>query len=272
MAQRTLGRGAIIVTMACALPALAQAQSSVKVAEQSFEQVDVDGNGSLSITEFRGAVVGTDNPAAVFGEVDVDQNDQITEVEWTQWRGTAVVTVTETEPERLSDVEIAITGESLRGKYTTDAGIIGLEGNRIGGEILGTTDRDIVISGELMAPGLLQPLLPEWLTLSIGGKAQFGFLTDPDDDVISLMPGAEARISIPLFGLQTAAMADVFYAPDALTFGDATGTLDVSANYEVQVLAHTWLFVGYHLQRFTRDDQGEENIVDTAQGGFRFNF
>jgi len=259
---------ALFAALALAVPAVAHAQSAF-VQEQTFTQVDANQDGTITLTEFRQVVQGTDNPAAVFGEVDSDGNDVVTEEEWIAWR--SQVAEPEEETDRLSYVELGLTANSLYGEAGTDAGIIGLEGNLLAGRLLFTTDRDFVASGELMAPGLLAPVLPDFLEIALGGRIEVSFLTDPNDDVISLMPGISARLSIPLFGLETAAVGDVFYAPDALTFGDADGNLDWSANYEVRFLPNTVGFVGFHFLRFDRD-QGNRNIVDDVQGGLRFEF
>jgi EF hand len=278
--KRLFGASALVSTMCLTLPAFAQQaqQARVTVAEQRFEQIDVNADGSISLTEFRRTVQGTDNPAAIFGEVDVDQNDVVSRSEWDGWRGqqasATMPTATEEGGELNRQIEIAVTDETLRGDFSTDAGLIGLDGNRLGAGLLFSKDNDIVISGQLMAPGVLDQInvVPEFLTLSVGGKVMAGLLADPDDDVVGLMPGAEARWLIPLFGLQTWVVGNIFYAPDILSFGDADDILDFSLNYEVQFLENTAGFAGYRLLSFDRDSGGEDDIVDTLQVGVRFTF
>lgn len=269
MGGQTLKGAAIFTGVMLALPAMAQ---QVRVAEQSFTQIDQDGDGTLTLTEFRQAVVETDNPAAVYGEVDSNQDDVVTQAEWSAWREEQTAAGEDQEMmDRLSYAELGLTAESLYGEAGTDAGIIGLDGNVLAGRLLATTDRDLIASGQLMAPGLLDSLLPDFFSIALGGKLQFGLLSDPSDDIISLMPGLEARLNIPLFGLETAATGEIFYAPDALTFGESTETLDFSANYEVRFLPNTVGFVGFHLLRFERED-GNKSIIDDVQGGLRFEF
>jgi hypothetical protein len=267
--KQTLKGTATLAALALAIPLVAHAQNVI-VQEQTFTQVDANQDGTVTLTEFRQVVQGTDNPAAVFGEVDTDGNDVVTEAEWVQWR-TQLTESTEDANDRPSYVELGLTSDTLYGDVGTDAGIIGLEGNLLAGRLLATTDRDIIVSGRLMAPGLLAPVLPDFIEIALGGKLQASFLTDPNDDVVSLLPGVSARVSIPLFGLETAAVGDVFYAPDALTFGEANSALDWSANYEIRFLPNTVGFVGFHFLRFDRD-QGNKNIVDDVQGGLRFEF
>ena len=272
------GASALASTLCVALPALAQQaqQARVTVAEQRFEQIDVNADGSISLTEFRSSVRDADNPAAIFGEVDVDQNDVISRSEWEGWRGQQTAAAEDDDMDlELEDrqIEAAVTTETLRADFSTDAGLIGLDGNRLGAGLLFSSDNDIVLSGQLMAPGILDQIniVPEFLTLSVGGKAVAGLLAEPDDDVFGVMPGAEARWLIPLFGLNTWVVGNIFYAPDILTFGDADEIIDFAVNYEVQFLPQTVGFAGYRLLTFERD-AGDDDIVDSIQVGLRFTF
>jgi hypothetical protein len=279
MTKKLLFRASALASTLCvALPALAQQaqQARVTVAEQRFEQIDVNADGSISLTEFRSSVRGADNPAAIFGEVDVDQNDVISRSEWEGWRGQQTAAAEDDDMDlELEDrqIEAAVTTETLRADFSTDAGLIGLDGNRLGAGLLFSSDNDIVLSGQLMAPGILDQIniVPEFLTLSVGGKAVAGLLAEPDDDVFGVMPGAEARWLIPLFGLNTWVVGNIFYAPDILTFGDADEIIDFAVNYEVQFLPQTVGFAGYRLLTFERD-AGDDDIVDSIQVGLRFTF
>lgn len=279
MRKFIIGASALASGVCLAGPAFAQQErSTIGVAEQSFAQIDADRDGAISLAEFRRAVPGTENPAAIFGEVDVNQDDMINEGEWERWRAqqTAATMPTATENGSVLNrqIEVALTDETIRGDFSTDAGVIGLEGNRLGGGLLFSKDNDIVLSGQLMAPGVLNQIniVSDFLTLSVGGKVMAGLLADPDDEIIGLMPGVEARWLIPLFGLQTWVVGNIFYSPDIVTFGDADDILDFSLNYEVQFLPNTAGFAGYRLLSFDRDTGGEDDIVDALQFGVRFTF
>lgn len=279
MRKFIIGASALASGVCLAVPAFAQQdRPTISVAEQSFAQIDADGDGAISLAEFRRAVPGTESPAAIFGEVDVNQDDVISEGEWERWRAqqTAATMPTATENGGLLNrqVEVALTDETIRGDFSTDAGVIGLEGNRLGGGLLFSKDNDIVLTGQLMVPGVLDQIniVSDFLTLSVGGKVMAGLLADPDDEVIGVMPGIEARWLIPLFGLQTWVVGNIFYSPDIITFGDADDILDFSVNYEVQFLPNTAGFAGYRLLSFDRDTGGEDDIVDALQVGVRFTF
>jgi hypothetical protein len=135
------------------------------------------------------------------------------------------LTATE-EERRLRALELALTNDSVQGKFLTDAGLIGLEGNRLGFGVLITDDRDIVGSAEVLAAGLLRNLLPDLLELSLGARALIGLLDDPDDDVVGIAPGVAARARLPVGGPPMYIASDFFYAPDILTFGDADAVAD----------------------------------------------
>jgi len=132
-------------------------------------------------------------------------------------------------------------------------------------------DRDIVGSAALMSSGVLENLIPGPLSVSIGGRAYAALLDDPDDDVFGLAPGAEARLTLP-FGTPMYAVANFFYAPDIITFGDAKDVLDFNARFEVQFLPRAVGFVGYRLLEFDREQGGDEDIVNSVQLGLRFTF
>jgi hypothetical protein len=70
------------------------------------------------------------------------------------------------EGQRLRQIELAVTDDTLQGKFLTDAGLVGLDGNTIGFGLLLSDDRDIVGSVEFLAPGVLRDVLPDFLELS----------------------------------------------------------------------------------------------------------
>jgi hypothetical protein len=78
------------------------------------------------------------------------------------------------EKERSREIELAVTDDSLQGKFLTDAGLVGFEGNTIGFGLLFDDDRDIVGSVEFLAPGVLRNLLPDLLELSLGARGMLG--------------------------------------------------------------------------------------------------
>jgi outer membrane protein OmpA-like peptidoglycan-associated protein len=176
------------------------------------------------------------------------------------------------EEKRLRQIELAVTDDTLQGKFLTDAELVGLDGNTIGFGLLLSDDRDIVGSVEFLAPGVLRNLLPDLLQVSLGARGLVGLLDDPDDDVVGIAPGVGARVRLPLGGPPMYIAGDFFYAPDILTFGDADEVIDFNVRYELQFLQNTTGFVGYRLLDFDRDGGGDDEIVDTLNVGLRFAF
>ena len=278
MIQRHVAAVAVVVLTAAATAASAQQQSATF---PSFDRTDGNLDGSISQPEFRRAFENVDDPERLFAEADTDGDGQIGREEWADWRnqrvgaagaggnGAASATgLTEPAPQ----IEAAITGDALQARYLTDAGLVGLPGNRVGFGLLFTDERDIVGSAELMAPGLLEDFLPGFVSLSLGGKALLGMLDDPDDESFGFLPGAQARVRLPFGNTPMFAVGNIFFAPDILTFGDAEEIIDFEVRYEVQFLERTTGFVGYRVLNFEREDDGEDKIVNGLQVGLRFVF
>jgi YfaZ precursor/EF hand len=258
-------------------PAAAQ-QSGSSGTFPSFDAVDANLDGAITPAEFERELSEVENPDQLFAEADADQNGQIGRPEWSDWRQQRMAGVAaERAPEPAAGaelprrIEVSLTDETLDGKYITDAGLVGLDGNTISFGLLFSDERDIVGSSELLAPGLIDQWLPAFLSLSLGGKAYLGMLDDPDDDLFALAIGAEARADLPL-EIPMAAVGRVFYAPDIVTFGDSDTVLEIDGRFEVRFLPGTTGFVGYRLLNFEREGSGEEKIVNGLHAGLRFAF
>ena len=262
------------VVVAQSLPA-----ESVSTSFVSFDALDANLDGSITELEFRSGLTEVENPEQLFAEADLDQSGAISRDEWATWReqrlsGAARVEGAEPRPEleRRRQIELAVTDDTLQGKFLTDAAIVGLGGNTIGLGILISDDRDIVGSGEFLLDGLLRDLLPDLLQLSVGARGLVGLLDDPDDDVVGIAPGVAARLRLPVGGPPMYVAGDFFYAPDILTFGDADQVMDFNVRYELEFLESTTGFVGYRLLDFDRESGGDDEIVDTLNVGLRFAF
>lgn len=252
-----------------ALPATAQQDQVARtVAQSSFDDIDTDLDGSISRAELRAAA--GDGPSAdqVFSGMDANGNDEVSQAEWTSWRRQQQAA---RPADRRDQVELAITGDTFEGRYLTGGGMVGLDETSLGFGVFFDTERNIIAQGQLMVPGLLRGTVPDFLTLSAGGKAHFAFLDEPDQEVFDLAPGLEARVALP-FGTPMAVVGNVFYAPDILTFGDAESVWDFNVRLEVQFLETTTGFVGYRVLDFDRDDGNDDTIVSSFQVGLRFAF
>lgn len=176
---------------------------------------------------------------------------------------------------QAAEVEIALTEEVIQATYITDGALVGLERSDLAIGLLFSDDRDIVVEAGLMIPGLGQgglaaDVIPGPISVRFGARAYGALLSDPSDDVFGIAPGAEARYTLPT-GLPMTAVANVFYAPDIIVFGDADDIVDFNARLEVQFVERATGFVGYRLLTFDRD-AGEDDIVENIQIGARFAF
>jgi hypothetical protein len=125
---------------------------------------------------------------------------------------------------RLDGQDRAVAVRHHRRAADTGAGVVGVDRGSLGLGLFLSTDRDIVGDAQLMVPGLLENLTPDFLSLSLGGKAQVALLTDPDDEVFALSPGAEARLALP-FDTPMFVVGSIFYAPDISTSVMRIGSL-----------------------------------------------
>ena len=255
------------------LPAAAQEdqpatadRATVATAEQRFDQLDADLNGSISREEFGDAVSNAENAEELFSAADADQNDQISQEEWTNWREQQAAR----PADRRDQVELAITGDTFEGRYLTGGGMVGLDQTSLGLGVFFDSERNIIPQAQLMFGGPLRGTVPDFFTLSAGGRAHVAFLDDPEDEVFDLAPGLEARLSLP-FETPMAIVGSLFYAPEIFTFGDADHVWDANVRFEVQFLQNTTGFAGYRFIDFDREEDADE-IVDGFQFGVRFGF
>lgn len=171
---------------------------------------------------------------------------------------------------QAADVEVALTEDVIQGAFIMDAAPVGLPGSDLSFGLLFSDDRDIVLSSGLMVPVLTQDVGPGPITVRIGGRAYGALLADPSDDVFALAPGIEGRFALPT-GIPTAVVANIFYAPDIVTFGNADDVVDFNTRFEAQFTERVTGFVGFRLLSFDRD-VGEDDIVENFQLGIRVAF
>lgn len=263
-----------------ALPVAAQQdQSAARGADfPSFDAVDANLNGMISRNELANAFPEVDDPDQLFATADADGDGEISRQEWADWRdqrvGAAEMPPAEEDPfDHPRQIEVEITDDALQGRFFTDGAFVGLDRNQVGAGLLLSEDRDIVGSAQVLAPGLLQRFLPDFVSLSLGARAFVALLAEPDDDIAGIAPGATARVALPfLENVPVAGVGEIFFAPDILTFGEADEVIDFSGRLEVEFLERTTGFVGFRVLNFEREGSGEDSIVDSLMGGVRFTF
>lgn len=176
---------------------------------------------------------------------------------------------------QAAEVELSLTEETLQGRYITDGALVGVPRSDLSVGLLFSDDRDIVLSGGLMVPGLGEDgfgedVMPGPITVRFGAQAFAALLADPSDDVFAIAPGVEARYALPT-GIPMTAVANIFYAPDILTFGNSDDVLDFNVRLEAEFVERTTGFVGFRLLTFDRSF-GEDDVVENIQIGVRFGF
>jgi hypothetical protein len=244
----------------------------------SFDTVDSNLDGSITVVEFQRTMTNVENPQQLYDQADRNGDGVVVREEWTAWRaertGGAQAQAqpqSTAKPENPDQIEVSLTGESIDGKYITDAGLIGLDGNKIDFGAFFTDDRDVVLSSELLATSLFGRWMPPFLELELGAKAWLGFLSDPSDEVFAIAPGAVARVNLPV-DLPMSVVGRIFYAPNIVTLGNADHVLEFDAYFEMGFMDNVTGFVGYRVVDFKREDEGDDKIVDGISGGIRYTF
>lgn len=278
--MKTFGAAATLLAVTIAGGTVASSALAQQAGAQfpSFDTVDGNLDGNITAAELRRQLPNVENPQQLFDEADRNGNGTIDRQEWTTWRqqrtagaGTQAQATGGTEETDANQIEVSLTDEIIEGKYITDAGLVGLDGNSLSFGALFSDDRDIVLSSELMASGLIDQWLPPFISLSLGGKLYLGLLDDPDDDNFAIAPGAEARVNLPL-EVPMSVVGRIFYAPDIVTFGDSDTVIEFDTRFEVRFLPQTTGFVGYRVLNFEREAGGEDKIVNGIHAGIRFAF
>ena len=168
-------------------------------------------------------------------------------------------------------VEIAFSDDYIQGRYYTGKGLLGFDNatGHIGAYI--SDNRDIIANVGLMTDSF--PLIKQikGLNLSVGARGYVALLSDPNDDVVGLAPGIQARYGLPYdFGFPLAVAGDIFYSPDVLTLGDANSIIDVDGRVEAEFITDIVGFVGYRLFTFDSDEGSNTNAANEIQIGARF--
>lgn len=267
-----------------ALPAAAQQdqQAATRADFPRFDAVDANLDGTISRQEFANALSEIEEPGRLFANADADDDGRVSRQEWGDWREQRLAAIEAADEAALMEeerfehpdqIELELTNETVQGRYFTDAGMVGLGGNQLGLGVLFSEDRDFIGDAQVMATGLLDDFVPDFVELSFGGRAFVALLGDPSEEVAGLAPGATARVALPfLEDVPLVAVGHVFFAPDILSFGEAEEVLDFGGRVEARLLERLTGFVGIRVLNFEREGGGDDTIIDGITGGARFTF
>lgn len=173
--------------------------------------------------------------------------------------------------EQGAAIELALSDDYLQGRYYTGGDMLGFSGTTGHLGLYFSDNRDIIGNVGVMTKPF--PLLNEveGLTLSAGARGYVALLSNPNDDVVGLAPGVEARYGLPYDGFPVAAVGNIFYSPDILTLGDANDILDLDARVEAEFIPDIVGFIGYREFRFDSDEGDDVKAASEIQVGARFN-
>jgi hypothetical protein len=168
-----------------------------------------------------------------------------------------------------SALELAISDDYLQARYFTGGSLLGFTDAQGHIGLYFSDNRDIIGNVGFMSDPV--PVLIDGLSFSAGARGYVALLSDPDDDVVALAPGAQGRFGLPI-EFPVYAVASIFYAPDILTLGDAERVLDLDLRLEAQVIENTVAFVGFREFRFDSDEGSDKKAANEFQVGARFAF
>ena len=176
---------------------------------------------------------------------------------------------TATPPDEGGALELALSDDYLQARYFTGGGLLGVDQAKGHVGLYFSDNRDIIGNVGLMSDPA--PLLTDGLTFSAGARGYLAFLSDPNDDVFGLAPGAQARYALP-FAHPVYAVGTIFFAPDILTLGDADHILDLDLRAETQIVSNLVGFLSFREFRFDSDEGDDKKAASEFQIGARFAF
>ena len=160
--------------------------------------------------------------------------------------------------------------------YSRDAGLIGLKNQELAIGLFLNEDNNVVPHFTLSTE-VLKDKSP--IRFTVGGRAYFGVLTEPDDDVVGLAFGASARYKLPfdrfpvLERFPIHISSGIYFAPAITTSGSNIEIIDVDfVRGEIELTPRIHGFAGLRLFEFDREP-GEDTLIDSViYGGARFTF
>ena len=168
------------------------------------------------------------------------------------------------------DVELAVGEEAIDVNVSMRSDLFESDKNDLQFGVFFNKEPDIVVSGGLMVPDLLSDMLPNMLSLTVGGKAYFARFTG-NNESFSLAPGVGARLTIPL-GIPMHLACSFFYSPEILIFGDTKRMSDFTARYEIEIYKQATVFIGYRRLRYDLENSGKLDVDDDFHIGVRIKF
>jgi len=173
----------------------------------------------------------------------------------------------QTDAPRSSELELALSNDTLLLRYVGGGDAVGAKDARLSGAFFLSEERDIVLSAALLFPievdlGRLQ--------VGVGPQIYAALLDDENSDVLTVTVGTELRFRLTR---QLWVSGQAFYGPDILTFGSADNLTDLSARLELRAADRLTTFVGMRWFEFDlTEGEGERTLQEEVFVGIGYRF
>lgn len=170
-----------------------------------------------------------------------------------------------------SEFEVALSDDYIQGTYFPGSGLLGFDDALGQVSFYFSDERDLIGSLGLTTKPI--PVFKEGFSISAGARGYLALLANPNDDVFAMAPGIQAQYALPVFQERSLkAVGSLYYAPDILTFGDATDIIDLDLRLEGEVIPNIVGLIGYREFRFDSDEGSDKRAASEIQVGARFLF
>lgn len=160
---------------------------------------------------------------------------------------------------QAAGVEVMLSNETAQFTGFTDASATGYGGVEFEGGLFLNEDDDWAAHLGFMVQGAPRSQQP--FSFSVGAKAYYLDFDAEDADAQALAIGGGAAYHFP--GTTPMSLgAQIFYAPDITTGGDADRLVDASLRFAVEVVPGTSGFVGYRLLEAGAEHGGDDYELD----------
>lgn len=168
------------------------------------------------------------------------------------------------------EAELYLSDESIQGRYTTGASLIGLDAGELGAEVFVNEQDDVSAAVDLNFIGQPAGLFSPW-TFGAGPKLYTTTLDIFDENYAAVAIGASAGYALPL-KIPVTLTGQYYYAPKITTIGDAEDLSDFMVRIETQFLGDLTGFLGYRLFEADLDDSNDHDLDDQVHIGVRLAF
>jgi hypothetical protein len=170
---------------------------------------------------------------------------------------------------RAAGFEVALSTESAQLSLGFDSSTIGYGGAEISVGGFFNDDDDVMGSLGFMVSGV--PAGEQPFSFELGAEFYVAGVDKPDQDFQALALGGGARYHIPA-NTPMSLGAQLLYAPNITTFGDADDLLDFTVRYQIDLLPSASAFLGYRRLQADLDRDDNYKLDNNVHLGIRLIF